>query len=142
MANARRRTLCTRAWVVAVLAWSVARAVVVGRTLSRYGVSPWVYGALDLLVSVPYAMSTAGVVTNLLDRRMAAARRCCAAAVATFLAPDVYLLLAGHGKPPLVYGVVLTVAAVFACAAVGSITLKVRAGRQGAPRAAAVGAVD
>ena len=130
MANPRRRDLCTRAWVAAVLAWSVARAVCVGHTLGRYGVNPWAYGALDLLVSVPYAMATAGVVTNLLDRRMAAAKRSGVVAAATFLAPDVYLLLAGHGKPTFVYLVVLAVAATFAVAALASIAVQVRAGRR------------
>jgi len=122
--------MCTRAWVVAVLAWSVARTLVVARMLGRYGVSPWAYGAVDLAVSWPYAMATAGVVTNLLDRRRSAARRCALAAAATFLAPDVYLVLAGHGKPTVVYVVVVVVSVLFAGSALVSVGLQVRAGRR------------
>jgi len=130
MANSRCRTACTRAWVLAVLAWSVARTVVVGRCLARYGVSPWAYGAVDLAVSYPYAMATAGVVTNLLDGRRAAAKRCGMWAAATFVAPDVYLLLAGHGKPTMVYVVVVLVAVLLAGSALVSIGLQVRSGRR------------
>jgi hypothetical protein len=130
MANPRRRAVCTRAWVVAVLAWSLVRAVVVGRTLGRYGVSPWAYGALDLLVSWPYAMATAGVVTNLLDGELAAARRCGLVGAAAFLAPDLYLMLAGHGKPKVVYCAVATVAVAFAVGAVASIAVQVRNGKR------------
>ncbi len=130
MTNTRRRTICTRAWVVAVLAWSVARSIVVGRTLGRYGVSPWIYGALDLAASWPYALATAGVVTNLLDGHKAAARRCVGVSAVTFLAPDVYLVLAGHGKPTLVYVILALVALGLAISATLSIALKVRAGRR------------
>lgn len=129
MANPSRRAALTHAWVVVVLAWSAARAVVVGRTLGRYGVNPWAYGALDLAVSWPYAMATAGVVTAVLDRRLKAARRSAGVAAATFLAPDLYLVLAGHGKPAFVYLVVIAVAAAFAGSALVSIAVQVRRGR-------------
>jgi hypothetical protein len=130
MANSHCRTACTRAWVVAVLAWSVARTVVVGHCLSRYGVSPWAYGAVDLAVSYPYALATAGVVTNLLDGRRAAARRCGVWSAVTFVTPDLYLLLAGHGKPTTVYVVVVAVAVLLAGSALVSIGLQVRSGRR------------
>ncbi len=130
MADSRCRTACTRAWVLAVLAWSVARTVVVSRCLSRYGVNPWAYGVVDLAVSYPYAMATAGVVTNLLDGRRDAAKRCGLWAAATFVAPDGYLLLAGHGKPTMVYVVVVAVAVLFAGSALASIGLQVRSGRR------------
>jgi len=70
------------------------------------------------------------VVTNLLDRRRLAARRCAMVAVATFLAPDVYLVLAGHGKPTVVYVAVVVVAVLFAGSALASVALQVRAGRR------------
>ncbi len=130
MADSRCRTACTRAWVAAVLAWSVARTVVVSRCLGRYGVNPWAYGAVDLAVSYPYAMATAGVVTNLLDGRRAAAKRSGLWAAAMFALPDLYLLLAGRGKPTLVYVVVVTVALVLAGSALLSIGLQVRSGRR------------
>lgn len=51
-------------------------------------------------------------------------------AVATFLAPDVYLVLAGHGKPTVVYVAVVVVAVLFAGSALASVALQVRAGRR------------
>ena len=129
MAPRRRRRVLTLAWLVAVLAWTVGRALVVAATIGKYGVSPWAYGAIDLAVSGPYALATAGVVTNLLDGRLPAARRCGAAAAVAFVAPDAYLLLAGHRKPALVYDVVVTAAVVLAVAAAVAIRLEVRRGR-------------
>lgn len=130
MADTRCRTACTRAWVTAVLVWSLARTVVVARTLGRYGVDPWAYGALDLAVSWPYAMATAGIVTNLVDGHRRAARRSAVLAVVSFLVPDVYLVLAGHGKPTLVYVVVVAAALLLAASALLTITLQLRAGRK------------
>ena len=129
MADTQRRTTCTRTWVAAVLTWSMVRTLVVAHTLGRYGVNPWAYGALDLAVSGPYALATAGVVTNLLDGCRASARRCALVAAVTFMVPDVYLLVAGHDKPRLAYVVVVTVATVLAVSALLSLALQVRAGR-------------
>jgi len=130
MADQHRRAVLTRAWVVTVLAWSVFRSFVVAKMLHRYGVSPWSYGVVDLASSWPYAVASAGVVTSLLDRRMASARRHGVVAAAAFLVPDLYLLVAGHGKPKLVYCALGSVCAVFAIAAVVSVVMQVRAGRR------------
>lgn len=130
MANPNRRALLTRSWLVAVLAWSVFRSMVVAHTLRRYGVSPWAYGAVDLATSWPYALATAGVVTSLLDRRMAAARVHGLVAAAMFVVPDLYLLLAGHGKPHLVSYVIVGIALTFASGALASVAMQVRAGRR------------
>jgi hypothetical protein len=134
MPNQQRRAVMTRLWVVAVLAWSLARTFVVKRTLGRYGVDAWAYGAVDLASSWPYAVATAGIVTNLLDGRRAAARRCALVAATAFVAPDLYLILAGHGKPGVVYAVVVGVAVMFAVAAIVSITVELR-NRRAARRA-------
>jgi hypothetical protein len=130
MANPHRRDVLTRGWLVAVLGWSVFRSMVVAHTLRRYGVNPWAYGTVDLVSSWPYAVASAGVVTSLLDRRMAAFRRNGLVAAAAFFFPDLYLLLAGHHKPRLVYLVVVGVALVFATAALVSTAMQVRAGRR------------
>ena len=126
MPNQRRRAVMTRLWVVAVLGWSLARTFVVKKTLGRYGVDAWAYGAVDLACSWPYAIATAGIVTSLLDGRRASAGRWALVATTAFVAPDLYLILAGHGKPRMVYGVVIGVAVTFAGAAVVSIAVELR----------------
>ncbi|MSO38675.1 MAG: hypothetical protein EXQ69_10605, partial [Acidimicrobiia bacterium] len=59
-----RRRMVEVLWVVAALAYGLGRAIVVWKTLGDYGVNPWIYGVLDVISTVPYAIGTARVVTG------------------------------------------------------------------------------
>jgi len=102
-ASSHLRIVLEATWVVGVVAYGLARTLVVWGALSDYGVNPWIYGIIDLVSSVPYAIGTARVVTGILDRDWARVRKWGTIAVLTFFAPDVYILLAGHGMPTTVY---------------------------------------
>lgn len=101
----------------AVVAYGLGRTIVVWQALGGYGVNPWVYGAIDLVSSVPYGLGTARVVTGVLDRDWARVRRWGTIAALAFVAPDVYIVFAGESMPWPVYvvlGAWCSVAAVFA----------------------------
>ena len=87
-ANSRLRILLESTWVVGVLAYGLARTFVVWSALGDYGVNPWIYGAIDLISSVPYAIGTARVVTGCLDRDWARVRRWGLIAAVAFIAPN------------------------------------------------------
>jgi hypothetical protein len=101
--RSRRRRVVESVWVVGVVAYGLARTLVVWQALGDYGVNPWIYGVIDVVSSVPYAIGTARVVTGTIDRDWARVRQWGLIAVGAFFAPDLYIVLAGHGMPRLVY---------------------------------------
>ena len=129
MDKAQRRKRVEEVWVILTLAWGLGRVFVVWRTLSRYGVNPWIYGAIEVATSPVYGVATARVVLNLLDLKRHAASRWAAVGLAMFLAPDLYIVGAGKHMPVIVYVVVGLLVAVLGGLAVSGVRTKVRDGR-------------
>ena len=108
-----------RAWIVGVFAFSVARALVAWPTLSQYGVNPWVFLAIDVLTAFPYALGQVKVVNGFRYRQYGAVQLWALVVAVTFLAPYIYIVLAGQERiPSLVYLVIALLAAVFGAASV------------------------
>ena len=127
---APQRRHVERLWVAATLAWGLLRALIVWAALSRYGVNPWIYLAIELISSGPYGVATARIVTSLLDRRPDVAFRWALTATALFLAPDLYIVASGHAMPTYVYAVIAVVVFALGVAAVMRIKSAVRAARE------------
>lgn len=132
--RARRRLVFERLWVLVTLGYGIARALVVGATLSDYGVDPWLYLAIDLATSIPLGIATARLVCALVDRDLARARRWTLVALAMNFAPDVFVLVVGRDMPAIVYVVLGAVAVVSLTFAVRSIRARVRAARAAGER--------
>ncbi len=98
-----RRKLLERVWVAVTISYGLARAVLVGATLSQYGVNPWGYLVIDLATSVPLGIATARVIGALVDRDMRAARNWAIVAVVTDFIPDIFILVVGRDMPVAVY---------------------------------------
>lgn len=119
-----------RLWVALTLAWGLFRALIVWAALSRYGVNPWIYLAIELVSSGPYGITTARIVTSLLDGRRDAAFRWAIAAAALFLAPDLYIVASGQSMPVYVYVIVGAVVVALGVAGILRIRTAVRAAHQ------------
>lgn len=108
-----------RAWIVGVFAFSVARALVAWPTLSQYGVNPWVFLAIDVVTAFPYALGQVKVVNGFRYRQYGVVQLWALVVAVTFLAPYIYIVLAGQERiPSLVYLVIALLAAVFGAASV------------------------
>lgn len=129
--SSRLRVVLESTWVVGVVAYGLARTVVVWQVLGDYGVNPWIYGVIDVVSSVPYGLGTARVVTGILDRDWARVRRWGLIAVAAFSAPDLYIVVAGRGMPTLIYVVLGAWLLAGAALAARSVVRKHRAERVG-----------
>ncbi len=104
-----RAALLERTWVLAALGWSGLRIWFVTATLRRYGVNPWLYAAVDLTSTVPYAVGASRTVRHLAARRTATATRWAALTSVCFVLPDLVIVLSGRGLPIWVYAVIGTV---------------------------------
>jgi hypothetical protein len=141
--QARKRRRIELVWVVLTVLYGVGRAVVVGLTLSRYGVNPWVYGAIDATTSVPLGFGSARATTAAIDRRWRTAREWGFIAAVAFIAPDVSIFVMGGGRlPKIVFLIVVGVVLATGSFAIHEARVKIRDGRRErlACRAAAVAA--
>jgi hypothetical protein len=108
-----RRQVLELSWVIGVVLFVIVRFVIAYSTLAQYSrVTVVVFGILDIVTAVPYALGTARVVTGLVDRRVASASRWAMVACASFVAPYVWLAWAGREDFPMVAYVVIGVLAV------------------------------
>ncbi len=128
-----RRRLLERLWVVGSVAYGGLRIFVADRTVRRYGVNIWVFGVVELTTSWLYGLSTARLVGALIDRHGRLAARWSIVAVATFLAPEAFIVLTGRHMPRVVYLVVAGLVTVLGTLAVASLVRRVRAARRAAP---------
>lgn len=124
-ARSPRRVAFERLWIAATVGYGMARALLVGATLSQYGVNPWGYLAIDLATSVPLGLAAARVIGALVDRDMRAARKWAVIVVLTDFAPDVFIVLAGRDMPMVVYVVLGVIAVASVAFGVKSIMCKV-----------------
>ncbi|HEY3833851.1 MAG TPA: hypothetical protein VGO03_16255 [Acidimicrobiia bacterium] len=129
--QARKRRRIEIVWVVLTVLYGIGRAVVVGLTLSRYGVNPWIYGAIDATTSVPLGFGTARATTAAIDRRWRSAREWGFIAAVAFIAPDVSIFVMGGGRlPKVVFFIVAGVVLLTGSFAVHEARVKIRAGRR------------
>ena len=109
MDGSRRRRRLEATWVLGVVAYVIFRFVLAYSALAKYGrLNVVIFGVLDLVTAVPYAIGTARLVTSVVDHRPQTAARWGALAAGSFIAP--YLWIAWIGRdgqfPTLVYVVV------------------------------------
>jgi hypothetical protein len=121
-------------WVVSIVLFTLARFFVARETLEQYGLNIWVFGFIDLITAIPYAVGTARVVGALVDRDLAGASTWAGIAAVSFFAPYGYILWAGQNAtfPTTVYVILGVLIAIFGANAVWGIVRKVRAARAAA----------
>jgi hypothetical protein len=126
--DSRARFSVERAWIGAIVGYSVLRFVVAWGAMGEYGVNPWVFGVIDVGTAWPYAKSTAGMVKAGWGGRWMLLAQWSVVALVTFFAPYLYLWSAGNGMPDsLEYGLGLVVAVLFVAASLG-IVRKIKSG--------------
>lgn len=139
-ARSKLRQRLELSWVISIVLFTLARFFVARETLEKYGLNIWVFGVIDLLTAIPYAIGTARVVGSLVDRDLASAGTWAGIAALSFFAPYGYILWAGQDAtfPTTVYVVLGVLIAIFGANATWSVVRKVRAARAEAHAAAAV----
>lgn len=113
-----------------VVLFTLARFAIAYGTLDRYGLNVWVFGFVDIVTAVPYGLSTARLAGAIVDRDLHATARWGAVACFCFLAPYLYIAVAGRdvGMPAMVYVVLAVLLVCFGASAVHSVARRVRAG--------------
>jgi hypothetical protein len=113
--EARRKGL--KIWFALVLTWSILRSVVVSRVFHQYGLNPTVYFVIDFLSSIPYAYASAQSLLTFIDKKRIQALWWGVATIASFYAPDIYIVYVSQEVPTSTYigfGLVLAALSFFA----------------------------
>jgi hypothetical protein len=118
--------LAERAWIIGVVAFTVGRFVVAYSTLRQYRLNIWLFGFIDIITAVPYGVGTARLVLAMIDRKPVAAVRWGMVAAASFLAPYLYIAIAGQAMPMVVYVVLAALILLFGANAILSVRRDVR----------------
>ena len=117
--TSRRRKL-ELSWIIGVVAFVIVRFAIAYSALNEYGLTVWIFGILDIVTAVPYAIGTARLVTSLVDKDVQAAARWGIVACISFLAPYVWVAWAGRDGefPTAVY---ITIAVLVVCLGTNAI---------------------
>lgn len=131
MERQQRRRRREFLWVIGVVGYTVLRFIVAYETLRKYGLNIWLFGFIDIVTAVPYAVGTSRLATTLIDRRLKQASGWAIVAAATFLAPYLYIALAGgpKGLDPTIYIVLALLVICLGANATWGVIRRVRAGR-------------
>lgn len=99
--EARRKGV--RIWFALVLSWSILRSLIVARVFHKYGLSPMVYFVIDFLSSIPYAYASAQSLLAFIDKKRTQAMWWGVATIASFYAPDIYIVYISKEVPTSTY---------------------------------------
>ena len=110
-------------WVIGIVLFTLARFFVARETLEQYGLNIWIFGFIDLITAIPYAIGTARVVGAIVDRDLPAAGTWAGIAAVSFFAPYGYILWSGQDAtfPTSVYVVLGVLIAIFGANALWSV---------------------
>jgi hypothetical protein len=130
-ASSLRRNL-TISWVVGIVAFTLVRLYFAQQWLAPEGLNIWVFGIIDLVTAVPYAIGVAKVVTSMVDHKHKAASGWAAVAAFNFLAPYLYVAWSGeqHSYPAPIWWVLGALVSVFGINAVLGVSRRVREQRK------------
>ncbi|CAN2229878.1 hypothetical protein MCEGKSE7_01459 [Candidatus Nanopelagicaceae bacterium] len=121
-----RSTYTKFTWYFLVLGWAVIRTFLVKEIFQKNGVNPFIYLAIDLAASVPYAKYTHKLAISYLDKDWEAFKLALLISVLTFYAPDIYILAAARHVPSSIYFGFFFVLALFSTAAIISVLKRVK----------------
>ena len=116
-----------KAWIATIFGYSVLRALVVWPTLGTYGVSPWIFLAIDVGTAWPYAYGQVRLVRAAKHRDWKQVQIWTAIAVAAFIAPYAYIVGAGSGEmPALAWIIIGLLVLVFGAASIFRVLRQIR----------------
>ena len=107
-----RRANFERGWILVSVAYGGLRAALVWKFLRKYGVNPYVFGAVEFISATIYGKSSAQVVGAVIDGAWNRIRSWLPLAFLAYFAPDAYVLLSAGRLPGDILAILLTMVCV------------------------------
>ena len=129
-ATLRRRKVLSRTWGIVVVSWSLLRTLIVWAALGEYGINPWIYLSIDLVMALVDAYTTPRMVLAFIDDQYKTAAKWLLVSAAAFVIPDLYIFFGTRTMPMRVIVIILSIITITTTVAVVGIVRKVVAGRR------------
>ena len=107
-----RRANFERGWILVSMAYGGLRAALVWKFLRKYGVNPYVFGAIEFSSAAVYGKSSAQVVGAVIDGAWKRFRSWLPVALLAYFAPDGYVLLSAGRLPTDMLAILLAMVCV------------------------------
>jgi len=124
--NESRAKRASQIWLVLVLLWAIARALFINKLFSSHGVNGYIYLAVDLASSVPYAIYSARLVITFISREFTNVYRNAILTALFFYIPDIYILVTAQKVPSGLYLILFLTIALFSAFAIATIARDIR----------------
>jgi hypothetical protein len=124
--NKSKAKRASQIWLVLVLLWAIARALFINKLFGSHGVNGYIYLAVDLASSVPYAIYSARLVITFISREFTNVYRNAILTALFFYIPDVYILVTAQKVPSGLYLILFLTIALFSAFAIASIARDIR----------------
>jgi hypothetical protein len=106
-ATERRRRILERYWFAAAMLYALLRVILADQFLVQYGLNIYVFAIIEFVSTPLDAIGVARTVQALIDSKRASAMRWLMVALAGYVAPDAYVVVATRHVPRSLYLAVL-----------------------------------
>ena len=127
LSSEKHRRLIQRWWILIVILWDVSKTFVIDKTLAQYGVNPYIYLAITISVSIPYALVTARMLFAFVERHWKNSLIYGSAAAIFHFLPDVYIFYSAKQVPRTLYDGLILIVVLFTALSIRGIVLHLRA---------------
>ena len=124
--NKSKAKRASQIWLVLVLLWAIARALLINKLFGSHGVNGFIYLAVDLASSFPYAIYSARLVITFISREFTNVYRNAILTALFFYIPDVYILVTAQKVPSGLYLILFLTIALFSAFAIATIARDIR----------------
>lgn len=126
LSSEKHRRLVQRWWIVIVVIWDISKTFVIDKTLSRYGVNPYIYFTITISISIPYALVTARMLFAFIERHWKNSLIYGFAAAIFHFIPDAYIFLSAKEVPRTLFDGMIAIVILFTVFTVRGIIIHVR----------------
>ena len=125
--NEQHQQLLERWWILIVLLWDIAKTLIIDKAFAKYGINPYIYFTIVIVIAVPYALSTAKMLFAILNNHWKHAALFGTVAAVLHFIPDIYILVNAKEVPRSLFDSFIVAAIIFTIFAVHGIISQVRA---------------
>jgi len=129
LSSEKHRRLVQRWWILIVILWDVSKTFVIDKTLAQYGVNAYIYFAITISISIPYALVTVRMLFAFVERHWKNSLIYGSAAAIFHFLPDVYIFYSAKQVPRTLYDGLILILVLFTGLSIRGIVLHVRANR-------------
>jgi hypothetical protein len=126
LSSEKHRRLIQRWWIAIVILWDISKTFVIDKTLANYGVNPYIYFTITIVISIPYALVTTRMIFALIEKHWKNSLIYGSAATIFHFLPDIYIFISAKALPRSLFDGLIIIVVIFTIFFARGIFLHVR----------------